>query len=140
MDKKPFQYEELTAKILEACFEVINELGSGFLESVYQNAMVIALRQKGLHFEAQAAMPVTFRGEIVGQFVADLFVENKVIVELKAADALIPEHVAQVINYLKATHTDVGLLVKFGHQKLEIRRCYRPKGKSKKNPEYPLKS
>jgi GxxExxY protein len=98
MEKMPFQHEELTAKILEACFEVINELGSGFLESVYQNALVIALRQKGLQFEAQAALPVAFRDEIVGQFYADLFVENKVIVELKAVDTISTEHVAQVIN------------------------------------------
>jgi GxxExxY protein len=98
MEKMPFQHEELTAKILEACFEVINELGSGFLESVYQNALVIALRQKGLKFEAQAALPVAFRDEIVGQFYADLFVENKVIVELKAVDTISTEHVAQVIN------------------------------------------
>ena len=140
MDKKPFQHEELTASILAACFEVINELGSGFLESVYENALAIALRNKGLKFEKQVAMPVTFRGEVVGQFYADIFVENKVIVELKAVEALAAEHVAQVINYLKATSTDVGLLINFGHQKLEFRRCYRPKTKFKKNPEYPLKS
>ena len=115
MEKKPLQHEELTRRILEACFEVINELGCGFLESVYQNALVIALQQKGLTVEAQLAMPVAFRGENVGQFYADLFVDNKVIVELKAAEALIPEHIAQVINYLKATNTDVGLLVNFGH-------------------------
>ena len=138
MERKPLQHEELTRRILEACFEVINELGSGFLESVYQNALMIALQQKGMNVEAQMAMPVTFRDENVGQFYADLFVENKVIVELKAADALVPEHVAQVINYLKATNTDVGLLVNFGHQKLEVRRCFRPK--SKDYPENPLKS
>jgi GxxExxY protein len=138
MEKKPLQHEELTRRILEACFEVINELGSGFLESVYQNALMIALQQKGMNVEAQMAMPVTFRGQNVGQYFADLFVDNKVIVELKASDALVPEHVAQVINYLKATNTDVGLLVNFGHQKLEIRRCYRPK--IEKNPEHPSKS
>jgi GxxExxY protein len=91
-------YEELTKKILKACFEVSNELGSGFLESVYQNALVIALKQKGLTVQAQAPLSVNFRGEPVGQFYADILIEEKVIVELKAVIALSGEHQAQVIN------------------------------------------
>jgi GxxExxY protein len=87
-------YEELTKQILQACFEVSNELGAGFLESVYQNALLIALRQKGLRVEAQIPIAVMFRGENVGQFFADLLVDDKVIVELKAVKAILPEHKA----------------------------------------------
>ena len=117
-------HEELTSKILEACFEVSRELGSGFLESVYQNALLIALCQRDMQVVAQAPLKVMFRGAIVGDFYADLLVEGKVIVELKAVDALAPEHQAQVINYLKATGMDVGLLVNFGKARLEYRRLH----------------
>jgi GxxExxY protein len=118
-------YEELTKQILQVCFEVSNELGAGFLESVYQNALQIALRQKGLKVEAQKPIAVMFRGENVGQFFADLLVDDKVIVELKAVRSILPEHQAQVINYLKATGIEVGLLVNFGVPKLEYHRLHR---------------
>jgi GxxExxY protein len=118
-------YEELTGQIIKACFDVINELGAGFLESVYQNALVLALRQKGLMVEPQKPIAVIFRGENVGQFYADLLVDEKVIIELKAVSALQPEHQAQLINYLKATGIEVGLLVNFGVPKLEYRRLHR---------------
>jgi len=117
-------YDQLTGKILEACFEVINELGAGFLESVYQRALLIALRQKGIETQAEVPLPVMFRGESVGDFVADIVVEGKVVVELKAVRALAPEHQAQVINYLKASGIEVGLLVNFGSPKLEYRRLH----------------
>ena len=84
-----FVHEELTAKIIEACFEVSNELGTGFLESVYQNALELAIRQKGLKVQAQVPLTVGFRGEEVGQFFADILVEDKVIVELKAVSTLV---------------------------------------------------
>jgi GxxExxY protein len=116
---------ELTERILEACFEVSNELGAGFLESVYQKALVIALGGKGLQAQEQVPLAVTFRGQAVGEFWADLLVEGKVILELKAAQALTPEHQAQLINYLKATGIDVGLLINFGRPKLEYRRLHR---------------
>ena len=121
----PLLHEGLTAKILEACFEVSNELGAGFLESVYQRALLIALRQKGLQAVGQYALGVTFRGESVGDFLADILVENQVIVELKAVTALAPQHKAQVINYLKATGLEVGLLINFGRPKLEYHRLHR---------------
>jgi GxxExxY protein len=101
-------HEELTGKILEACFEVIRELGAGFLEGVYQKALLVALRQKGIRAESRVPLLVRFRGEVVGEYFADLFVEGKVIVELKAVKALTPEHKAQIINYLKATGIEVG--------------------------------
>ncbi|MBC8244095.1 MAG: GxxExxY protein [Verrucomicrobia bacterium] len=118
------KHEGLTREILGACFEVINELGAGFVEAVYENALVIALREKGLHAEKQRPLRVEFRGQVVGEFFADVLVEDKVIVELKAAKALLPEHQAQTINYLKATGKDVGLLVNFGQQKLEYKRLF----------------
>lgn len=115
-------YEDLTGKILEACFEVSNELGVGFLESVYEKALLIALRQKGLSVENQVALKVNFRGITIGDFYADLLVENKIIIELKAVNALLNEHFAQILNYLKATEKEVGFIVNFGKSKLEYRR------------------
>ena len=118
-------HEELTDKVLGACFEVTHELGAGFLESVYEKALMVALRQKGLNVEAQVPLKVKFRGVIVGEFFADILVENKLIIELKSVSALRPEHQAQVINYLKATGIEVGLLVNFGNPKLEYRRLHK---------------
>jgi GxxExxY protein len=121
---KGLLHEELTGKVLGACFEVARELGAGFLESVYEKALMVALREKGLRVEAQVPLTVKFRGVIVGEFFADILVESKLVVELKAVSALRPEHQAQVINYLKATGIEVGLLVNFGNPKLEYRRLH----------------
>lgn len=121
-------HEELTKQILECCFEVINELGAGFLESVYEKSLIIALQSKGLKVQSQVPLAVTFRGEPVGNFQADLLVEEKVIVEIKAVKALAPEHQAQVINYLKASGIEVGLLVSFGRRHLDYKRLSRDKG------------
>jgi len=115
-------FEKLTEQILSACFEVSNELGCGFLESVYQKALLIVLREKGLKVESQIPLKVAFRGQIVGEFFPDLIVEDKVLLELKAVKALAPEHFAQIINYLKATGIEIGFLVNFGNPKLEYRR------------------
>ncbi len=91
----------------------------------YSVHMVIALRAKGLVVEVEKPISVIFRGQSVGQFFADLFVENKVIVELKAVSALAPEHSAQTINYLKATGIEVGLLINFGRPKIEYKRLHK---------------
>ena len=115
-------YEDLTGKILEACFEVSNELGIGFVESVYEKALVVALQQKGLKAERQIPLTVHFRGVVVGEFFADVLVENKVLIELKAVKNFVNEHFAQIINYLKTTKIEVGLIVNFGNPKLEYRR------------------
>ena len=125
----PLLHEETTGQILAASFEVINELGAGFLEGVYEKAMAIALRERGLKVQVQVPLKVIFRGHCVGEYFADLLVEDKVIVELKAVKALTPEHQAQVINYLRATNVAVGLLINFGHPKLEYRRLYGPVAK-----------
>jgi len=118
------QHEELTRIILAACFEVSNELGAGFLESVYEKALLLALEQKGVKAHAQVPLEVHFRGVVVGAFLADVLVVGKVILELKAVKALLPEHQAQLINYLKATQMEVGLLVNFGQARLEYKRVY----------------
>ncbi len=115
-------YENLTKIILESCFEVSNELGIGFVESVYQNALLISLRQKGLKAEKEVVLKVKFRNVTVGEFKVDILVEDKVIIELKAVNALVGEHKAQTINYLKASGIEVGLLVNFGNPKIEYRR------------------
>lgn len=118
-------HENLTARALEACFEVNRELGTGFLESVYEKALLIALEQKGLEAKAPYPLSVRFRGQIVGEFYADILLEGKVILELKAVRALTPDHQAQLINYLKATGTDIGLLVNFGTPRLQYKRLHR---------------
>jgi len=115
-------HEELSHKILQACFEVSNELGIGFLESVYEEALLIVLRQKGLNAYSQMSLAVKFRGIVVGEFYVDILVEKKILLELKAASALSKEHQAQIINYLKATGVEVGMLINFGNPKLEYRR------------------
>jgi len=95
-------------------YDVYNELGHGFLESVYEGAMAIALGQAGLHIERQIALKVVFRGEVVGDSRADVVVERAVILELKAASGIDPAHEAQLLNYLRATEIEVGLLLNFG--------------------------
>jgi len=116
------EYKELTSTILSACFEVSNELGCGFLESVYEKALVLVLREKGLRVESQVPLQVKFRGCIVGEFYPDIVVEDNVLLELKAVKKIAPEHIAQVLNYLKATEKPVGMLVNFGNAKVEYRR------------------
>jgi len=114
--------EELSEQVIGACFEVSNELGIGFLESVYEKALLIALRDRGLKAESQVAVRVSFRNQAVGEFFADIVIEDQIIIELKAVRGLAVEHVAQVLNYLRATGKEVGLLVNFGTKKLEYRR------------------
>lgn len=115
-------YKELTEKILAAAFDVSNELGCGFLEVVYERSLVIALQQMGLKAESQIPITVKFRNQEVGHYCADIIVEDKIIIELKAVGKLTTEHVAQVLNYLKATDMKVGLLFNFGTSKLGYRR------------------
>ena len=121
------KYEPVTATALGCAFEVLNELGAGFLESVYEQALLLALRQKGLSAVSQHPINVMFRGECVGDFFADLLIGGHVIVELKAAKALAPAHQAQIVNYLNATGIEVGLLLNFGNPKLEYKRFIRTK-------------
>ena len=113
---------ELTEKILGAAFKVLNTLGPGFLEKVYANALSIELRTVGLSVEHQKLFAVTYAGTKVGEYLADLVVAGKVIVECKAISNLDSVHEAQLINYLKASGLRVGLLANFGRPKLQYRR------------------
>jgi len=107
-------HRETTDRILKSFYEVFNELGDGFLESVYENALFLALKDSGLKVERQKDIPVLFRGANVGDFKADIIVEDRIIIELKAIQHLDKIHEAQVINYLKATGIEIGLLINFG--------------------------
>ncbi|HRI04655.1 MAG TPA: GxxExxY protein [Pyrinomonadaceae bacterium] len=113
MDQKMLHHA-LTEKIIGVFYDVYNELGHGFLESIYETAMVIALREKGLVVEQQVEVPVWFRGNKIGNFFADLFVEGVVIVELKAVRSIDPSHEAQLLHYLRSTQIELGLLLNFG--------------------------
>ncbi|MDD5556715.1 MAG: GxxExxY protein [bacterium] len=108
------KHGDITDNIIRGFFEVYNELGSGFLESVYENALHIVLKGYGLTVEKQKGIDVHFRGNIVGEYRADLVVNDAVVVEIKAAESIVPGHEAQLINYLKSTRLEVGLLLNFG--------------------------
>ena len=109
-------HKTITDAVLKIYFDVYNQLGSGFLEKVYQNAMYFELKNKGFKVEAQKQIKVYFRKQLVGEYYADLIVEDKVIVELKATELLMNVHVARTLNYLKATEIEVGLLLNFGEE------------------------
>jgi GxxExxY protein len=114
-------HADITDRIIKAFFHVYNTLGYGFLERVYENALVVALRKTGLKAEPQVPIKVFFEGEMVGDYFADVVVTDRVILELKAAEAICNAHEAQLLNYLKATDIEVGLLLNFG-PKAEFRR------------------
>ena len=113
-DKYRFKHPEITDKIIKVFFEVYNELGHGFLESVYERSLEIALNSLRLKVCRQIQIPVWFRGKPVGDFTADMLIENCVLLELKAARSLDSSHQAQLLNYLRATEIEVGLLLNFG--------------------------
>ncbi len=116
-----YTHAEVTERIIAAFYNVYNMLGYGFLEKVYQNAMTVEMTARGLSFVPQAPLKVYYSGVVVGEYFADFLVEGCVIVELKAAEGVATEHHAQLLNYLKATDIDVGLLLNFG-PKPEVRR------------------
>ena len=118
----PFLFEEITRKIIGSAFEVYKELGYGFLEKVYENALLIELRLKNLKAENQKPIRIFYKSEPVGDYIADILVENKIIVELKAEKEYNPKHQAQLINYLKATELKVGLLINFGEKECKPKR------------------
>ena len=107
-------HSEITEKIIKAFFKVYNTLGYGFLEKVYENALIIELNNMGFHISQQNNIKVYYDGKIVGDYFADIIADNSVIIELKAAEGLREEHKTQLINYLKATDKEVGLLLNFG--------------------------
>jgi GxxExxY protein len=111
-----FLHSDITKQIIKAYYNVYNTLGYGFLEKVYENAMIIELKKAGLKFEKQKSIEVYYDAENIGLYYADIIVENKVIIELKAAEAIAQEHEIQLVNYLKATDIEVGLLLNFGKE------------------------
>lgn len=120
-DQHGLIHEQITEKIIGVFFDVYNELGYGFLESVYEQAMMIALEAAGLKVQQQVAVPVWFRSRQIADFRCDLLVETKVLLELKAARNIEKSHEAQLLNYLKATDIEIGLLLNFG-EKPQFRR------------------
>ena len=114
--------KELSDKIIDCAFEVHKTLGYGFLEKVYENSFKYELEGAGLRVEQQAAIEVSYKGRLVCDYRADLFVENKIILELKAEKQLNNGHEAQLLNYLKATNLKIGYLLNFGKYKLEFKR------------------
>ena len=115
-------HEEVTGKIIKTFYTVYNSLGNGFLEKVYENALLIEVRKEGLLAEQQKKIEVFYESQRVGEYFADIIVEDIVILELKAVDSVVPEHEAQLINYLKATNIEVGLLLNFGPKPQVLRR------------------
>ncbi len=116
-------YEKnLVYKINGCIYEVNKVLGPGFLEKVYERALVLELRSRGLRTQSQVPIKVHYKGEVVGDYVPDIIVENKVIIELKAQETLHPSNEAQLLNYLKSTEIKVGLLVNFTYPKATIKR------------------
>ncbi|ODS33937.1 MAG: hypothetical protein SCARUB_00910 [Candidatus Scalindua rubra] len=113
-DYQDFKYKELTEKIIEIFYRVYNKLGYGFLEKVYENAMMIEFKKKNISAVSQFAIKVLYEDEIVGEYFADILISNKIIVEIKAAKNIAEEHEAQLLNYLKATDIEVGLLLNYG--------------------------
>ncbi|GAB4417450.1 MAG: GxxExxY protein [Anaerolineales bacterium] len=123
--KIELKHREVTDKILHAFFKIVYpKLGYGFLEKVYENALAFALASTGLKVEQQVRIAVYFQGQIVGEYFADLLVEDKVIVELKATSRLLREHEAQLLNYLRATPYEVGLLLNFGPKPEFVRKAF----------------
>ena len=113
---------EITYQINGAVFEINRVLGAGFLEKVYENALLIELHERGLKADSQVPLKVHYKGKVVGEYVVDIMVENQVILELKSVDKLQKIHEAQLLNYLKATGMTIGLLINFRYPKADIKR------------------
>jgi len=109
-------HKDITDKIIKAFYNVYNTLGYGFLEKVYENSMLLELTEMGLSVQKQYPIDVYYKEKLVGSYFADLMIEEKVIVELKAAESICEEHEFQLINYLKATEIEIGLLLNFGKE------------------------
>lgn len=119
--------ERLMVQIISSSYDVINSLGTGFLESVYQRALIMELRSKGISCEMEKPIEVFYKGEIVGAYRADIVVEDKIIIETKVCDEIALAHEFQVVNYLKASKIDYGIIINFGTLPLGIKRKFRTK-------------
>ncbi len=117
--------QEITEVIIGSAYRVYNQLGFGFLESVYEKSLLIELRKSALHAESQVPVKVHYDGQVVGDFIADVVVEGRVILELKSVKSIVKAHEVQLVNYLKATGIETGLLINFGEAGVEIKRKYK---------------
>ena len=124
-----FKYKKLTYEIINCAFEVHNQIGSGFLEKVYENSLIHELDLRGIKIEPQKAIKVFYKNKEVGNYIPDIIVDNKVILEIKAVDQISNIHRAQLLNYLKASGYEVGLIINFAQTKLEYQRLVRSKNK-----------
>lgn len=124
------EFEDLVQTVIQCAYNVRLQLSSGYLEMVYQNALLIELDKHGIFAETEVAVPVYYDDIVVGEYKADIIVEGKIIIELKAIQNLLPIHEAQLVNYLTATKIDCGLLINFGGERLVIKRKYRTFKKS----------
>ena len=121
-ETKDIVYKDLSYKIIELALKVHNELGCGFLEKVYENALMILLDKEGIPAKQQAPADVYFQNKVVGQYLADILIDNKLILELKTVDAIANIHKAQILNYLRATGMRLGLILNFAKPRLEYKR------------------
>ncbi|MES1951827.1 hypothetical protein S4A8_13274 [Salinisphaera sp. S4-8] len=114
--------ESLSKRVIGCAFEVSNRLGAGFFENAYENALAVEFRAQRIGYEKQKRLVVTYRDEIVGEYVADMVVDNRLIIEIKAVSSITTVHEAQLMNYLKATRMPVGLLLNFGKPRVSVKR------------------
>ena len=121
-NKEKILYKDLSYKIIGLAMEVHSKLGYGFLEKIYENAMMVLLRREGIHATQQAPITVYFDGKVVGDYYADILVDDRIVLELKAIEKLTNIHRAQTLNYLKATGLRLGVLLNFGKEKLQYER------------------
>ncbi len=125
MKAKEFGFKDLTEKIIGCAYRVYNSMGFGFVESVYEKCIIIELRKIGLIVDIQKAIKVFYKDELVGEFIADLIVNDAIIVELKSVKQLVQAHEVQLVNYLVATGKPIGLLINFGERHVEVKRKLR---------------
>ena len=117
--------DDITHKVIGCAYQVYNQLGFGFLESVYKRAMIIELSKVDLKTDAEKPLKVYYDDAVVGDFYVDLFVEDQIVVELKVVEQIVPEHEVQLVNYLNGLRLDIGLLINFGPKSVNVKRKYR---------------
>ena len=122
MNTKNFIEKELSYQIIGCAMEVYNTLGYGFLEKIYENALMVSFAENNIKAESQKPISVLYHKKIIGDYFADIIIENKIILELKTIEKIRQEHKAQLLNYLKATHIELGFLLNFAKEKLEYER------------------
>ena len=119
------EYEELTHKIIGVAYKVFNTLGFVFLESIYKKAMIIELVKNNLKVESEKPLKVFYENQIVGDFYIDLYIDDKIVVELKSVENLVKQHEVQLVNYLQELQKDIGLIINFGPSGVEVKRKFR---------------